>query len=268
MEKKKIRVKDIEVAYYESRTDGVPVLMIHGDSLSSDIFRAQFRGHLNKQFRLIALDLPGHGDSSHCTDVDKFYTFEGLLDILQAFIRKIYIENAFIIGHSLGGHLGIQLLDKIAWLKGIVILGTSPYIDADFFDKAFLNTAVLSLRFKKELTAEDIEMLADNYISNSGKQLVKDFFSRTDPAFRERLGKAYENNEIPNDISILENTDKPVAIFHGVDDKLVDLDFLRSLNIENLWKTDIQLIEKAGHCAQYENPGRFNQLLEYYLLAY
>jgi pimeloyl-ACP methyl ester carboxylesterase len=39
----------------------VPVLLIHGNSLSREVFRKQLGGALARKYRLVAFDLPGHG---------------------------------------------------------------------------------------------------------------------------------------------------------------------------------------------------------------
>jgi pimeloyl-ACP methyl ester carboxylesterase len=49
----------------EEAGDGdLPVLLIHGNSLSREVFRKQLGGALSRKYRLVAFDLPGHGESS------------------------------------------------------------------------------------------------------------------------------------------------------------------------------------------------------------
>ena len=56
----------------EEAGDGdLPVLLIHGNSLSREVFRNQLGGALSRKYRLVALDLPGHGESSDAVDASR-----------------------------------------------------------------------------------------------------------------------------------------------------------------------------------------------------
>src|SRR5262249_11096521 len=65
------------IAVEETRGNGPPVLLIHGNSSGRHVFRCQMMGPLARNFRLIALDLPGHGDSSDAPDPTHTYTLPG-----------------------------------------------------------------------------------------------------------------------------------------------------------------------------------------------
>ena len=52
------------IAGFESIGEGRPILLIHGNSSSSRIWQKQLQGPLGAKYRIIAIDLPGHGASS------------------------------------------------------------------------------------------------------------------------------------------------------------------------------------------------------------
>src|SRR6516164_2468281 len=52
------------IAAYESPGTGRAILLVHGNSSSSRIWQKQLEGPLGGKYRLIAIDLPGHGRSS------------------------------------------------------------------------------------------------------------------------------------------------------------------------------------------------------------
>ena len=63
----------------EEAGDGdLPVLLIHGNSLSREVFRKQLGGALSRKYRLVAFDLPGHGESGDALDASRTYTRPGL----------------------------------------------------------------------------------------------------------------------------------------------------------------------------------------------
>lgn len=89
----------ISMAYVPlGKPHGTPVVLIHGYT-DSDLDWAPLLPYLSKSFRLIVVDLRGHGESSkpECcyTRYDFAYDIKLLLD-------KLRVRRADIVGHSLG----------------------------------------------------------------------------------------------------------------------------------------------------------------------
>jgi pimeloyl-ACP methyl ester carboxylesterase len=68
------------LAIEESGQGNLPVLLIHGNSTSHDVFQHQLQSSLTDTHRLIAFDLPGHGRSSNASDPARTYTLPGFAD--------------------------------------------------------------------------------------------------------------------------------------------------------------------------------------------
>jgi pimeloyl-ACP methyl ester carboxylesterase len=68
MRTRKIDTPNGALAVHESAGQGPPVVLIHGNSSSSRVFSRQLDGPLGQRFRLIAVDLPGHGASDDAKD--------------------------------------------------------------------------------------------------------------------------------------------------------------------------------------------------------
>ena len=71
-----VRVLDGSIAV-RSRGTGRPIVFVHGNSCSSRAFEHQLAGALANAFRVIAFDLPGHGDSAPASDPARAYTLGG-----------------------------------------------------------------------------------------------------------------------------------------------------------------------------------------------
>lgn len=59
---------------------GPVVLLIHGNSSCKEVFRNQFDGDLGRRYRMIAMDLPGHGASEDARDTERGYTMPRYAD--------------------------------------------------------------------------------------------------------------------------------------------------------------------------------------------
>jgi pimeloyl-ACP methyl ester carboxylesterase len=94
------------LAVEESGHGEIPLVMIHGNSYSRGIFRHQLHSSLSANHRLIAFDLPGHGESSDAPDPERTYTVEGLADAVVELLGKLGIANAIVLGWSMGAYVG------------------------------------------------------------------------------------------------------------------------------------------------------------------
>jgi len=79
------------------------VVFIHGwlDNAASFIQVMQLMHTVQPNLHLVAIDLPGHGLSSH-KDPDNFYPFHDYVDDLYRFLHEIPATKRFLVGHSLG----------------------------------------------------------------------------------------------------------------------------------------------------------------------
>lgn len=89
------------------------LLLIHGNSSCREVFRHQLQGRICDSHRLVAFDLPGHGESSDAPDPLRSYTRSGLAE-------------AVVLGWSLGGHVGIEMTARFPGLRGLMVIGAPP----------------------------------------------------------------------------------------------------------------------------------------------
>src|SRR5215469_6903246 len=108
------------LAVEESGESGIPVLLIHGNSFCRGVFRNQMQGKIAKDRRLIAFDLPGHGQSSNAPDPQRTYTRPGLADAAIELLDKLGVAEAIVFGWSLGGHIGIEMIPRFPGMRGLM----------------------------------------------------------------------------------------------------------------------------------------------------
>lgn len=121
----KLKLDDGEIAYdYVNTGDAQPpILFMHG-ALG---VRGQFDG-LRRQFperSHIALDFPSHGDSSAMGGA---INSESLARNVLALLDALHVEKADIIGHSMGGYIGLVMAHGApARVHRVVTVGTKFY---------------------------------------------------------------------------------------------------------------------------------------------
>jgi esterase len=98
------------------------IILIHGLFGNLDNL-AMLRRELQSTFQVLSIDLPDHGKSSFS---EKF-SFSGYAEAIKELIIELGIENAALIGHSLGGKVAMQLaLTYPQRVTNLVILDIAP----------------------------------------------------------------------------------------------------------------------------------------------
>src|SRR5690348_2210585 len=106
------------IAGFESPGAGRPILLVHGNSSSCRIWQKQLQGPLGGKYRLIAIDLPGHGASSPAPDPEQGYSGPGYSAVIAALARELGLKDAVIVGWSLGGHAVLNAAGAIPTAAG------------------------------------------------------------------------------------------------------------------------------------------------------
>ncbi len=114
--------------HYSDHGKGTVIMLVHGYLETSEILES-FATRLSEKFRVIAVDLPGHGKS---TSGDKILTTELMASILAKLIRDLNIKKVFLTGHSLGGYITLAFAELFPdLLTGYCLLHSHPFSDDD-----------------------------------------------------------------------------------------------------------------------------------------
>jgi len=89
----------------EGHPAGPPILFIHGYCQSTFAWRKQFASDLTRDFRLIAFDLRGHGESDKPGAADAYTDSHLWADDVDAVVDALDLENVTLAGWSYGGYV-------------------------------------------------------------------------------------------------------------------------------------------------------------------
>jgi pimeloyl-ACP methyl ester carboxylesterase len=251
------------IAVYESRGSGAAVLLIHGNSADAEMFAPQLGDGFGDSHHVVALDLPGHGKSSVAADPETTYSLGGYASVVVEVVRRLQLARPVVVGWSLGGHIALEAAEYLLDAAGFFIYGTPPFGIPPPFDRAFLPNPNLPAAFSRTISEEQASIVADALVrpGADGPPLFRAAILNTDGRARALLGASLAAANYTNEVQIVANMRTPLAIAHGAEEQLVNLDYLQSLTIPSLWRGAIQLIADAGHSPHWEQPERFNALL-------
>ena len=102
--RQQLRVRDLNISYWDEGT-GQPIVLIHGLGGFLEYWAWVFP-QLIGQFRVIALDLPGFGESS--VPSSNQLHIPDAVELLHEFVAALNLKNPILVGHSLGGTLALK----------------------------------------------------------------------------------------------------------------------------------------------------------------
>ncbi len=82
---------------------GKPIVFIHGFSQSLLCWKKQLQSHMAKEFRLVAMDIRGHGWSEK--PIEEYDSPKNYADDIQAVIKTLKLRHPILVGWSRGGAL-------------------------------------------------------------------------------------------------------------------------------------------------------------------
>ena len=109
---------------------GRALVLLHGFPFSLDIWFANgFANALAKKFRVIAIDLPGHGKSECIGYVQKM---ERMADVVKDVMDEIGLRKYVVVGHSMGGYVALAFAEKYSDnLRGFCLFHSSALPDSE-----------------------------------------------------------------------------------------------------------------------------------------
>ena len=253
------------IAATDSGGPGAAVLLIHGNSACKEIFGRQFESRLAQRYRLIAFDLPGHGASDDAIDPLRTYSIPGYADVALEILQSLGVDHLAVLGWSLGGHVGIELLARDIDIAGLAITGTPPIgHNAADFAAGFRPQEHMDLTGKEAFSETDIQAYARE-TAGAPAAFLEAAVRRTDGRARRLMMEAAMAARGADQREVVSSSSVPVAVITGADEPFIDNDYLQSFPYRNLWDRKVHVIPQTGHAPFWERPQAFNPLFERFL---
>lgn len=250
------------------RSDQPTILFIHGHCTNKNFFEKQFKSPLFAKYRLIALDLPGYGESEPPQDPHKVYSFPGFADIVAEFIEKLDLKNLVIVGWSLGGHVALELTSRVPHLKGLLITGTPPIeVSLNGLSKGFkaLDPEIFECFGKENLSYKEAQLLAtvSGYDYSKEKEFLVEAILQTDEGAKTIYPRSIALGVGQNQAKIVKEWPQPIAVVAGEKEIAINNDYIiHEVEYKNLWEGKVHVIPKGGHAVFMDCPDEFNLILQ------
>ncbi|WP_320774326.1 alpha/beta hydrolase [Streptomyces sp. CRN 30] len=245
----------------EGTSPGTPLLFVHGNSSSRKVFHAQLADDFGPR-RLLALDLPGHGESDDATDPAAAYTQRGYAATITEFLGTLGVDRAVVVGWSLGGHIGLELIPLFPGLAGLVVTGTPP-VNRETLADGFL--PALGHAGAEHITPAQAAEFAGQISVTPPPAWVVDDVTRTDGRARRLMFESFAAGRDSDQKELVAVSPVPLAVIDGRDDPFINHAYVASLPYAALWRGAPTLLEGSRHASFLEAPAAYDDLLRAFL---
>ena len=227
--------------------EGPPLVFIHGLSDQAGSWHtiaSQFDEHT-----VIAVDLPGHGDSPYSNG--ELLSEASIMPLFVLLDQLIDDEQAVIVGNSLGGWIAMEYAlyhpEAIKRLVPVGSAGMEHDIDPTLLMPENRDDARRTIQTIFGDNPPPVPgFVLDHMVERAERSVVADVFDRHHEA-------RYLDDDLPD-------LDVPTELIWGTEDLIFPLDYAERLH-DKLARSRLHIIDGCGHSPQVGCPDEFAELL-------
>jgi pimeloyl-ACP methyl ester carboxylesterase len=220
---------------------------------------------LGRDFRVIAFDHPGFGDSEWDPS-GSAYTAEGFAADLEEFRKILKLDRLALVGHSFGGRVALAYAcSHPLWIRAVILVDSAPEIDPKGAFRARQYLARIPNKFSSieeamaffgpiypRYSEEQLRRRLELYLTAGAEE---GFRVKRDPAIGERYRQIVEGKTAASapDWASLRQAKCPVLVLRGERSDLVTPQVVKRMNLENP-TIEVTEIPEAGHLIPTECP--------------
>ncbi len=138
------------LSYIDEGIGPVAILLIHGFGEDNKVWMNQI-AFLSKQYRIIAPNLPGVHCKPLIIEANNTAEINNYVEVLHALMHDLHIDQYFIMGHSMGGYIGLAFADYYTnHVQGLGLIHSTTYADSEVKKESRLKIAAFLKDFGTE----------------------------------------------------------------------------------------------------------------------
>jgi 3-oxoadipate enol-lactonase len=252
------------VSYIDEGLFNAPtIILIHGFPLNKAMWNKQIE-ILKKNYRVIAYDIRGHGNSE---GGDSDFSIELFVNDLLILMNALKIDKTILCGFSMGGYIALKAIEDHPERFNALLLSDTNCTD--------------DIPEAKEKRMKAIERIKDKGLEQYAEESLKKLFAPI--SFSKHVEKIAHVKEMimktskqslfktlhalaerSETCSKLHQIKVPVLVMAGKEDEIAPPDVALSMH-KKIKGSFIHVIDHAGHLSNMENSREFNNRLTEFL---
>lgn len=229
---------------YRVSGQGPCIVFLHGFLESARIWRA-FAYKLSSRFKVIRINLPGHGGSSV---FKKPHTMELMAQAVHAVLEQEKVDQMLLVGHSMGGYVSLAFAEK--WpgmLNGLILFSSFSFPDSPE-RKIERDRAIQAAEAHKMKYVSSV--VPNLFFERNGNKAAKKIYKLVRLASnqpKEGIVAAIKGMKARRDrMDVLQNVRYPVLFITGTHDPLIPLKKVEEMQ-QNTPGSTIHVLNDCGH---------------------
>lgn len=250
---------------YKVFGEGDPVLILHGMFGTLDNWQTIAK-KLAKHFMVFIIDLRNHGRSPHSDE----FNYAIMANDVREFMESNWIYEAYVVGHSMGGKVAMQLASENPdMVQKLVLVDIAPKVYVGNHQSIF--EALFSLDLDQLESRKEADELLQEKIDSYG---VRQFILKNLSINKETQGYEWKMNlpviyaayqEVLGKGDLSTPFENPTLFIKGAQSDYILPEEFESYK-EYFPNASLKTIEKAGHWVHAEQPKLFLEVLTNFLL--
>lgn len=260
----RIRVNGISMNFVDQGS-GMPVLLVHGFPFSHEMWKFQI-DELSLNYRVIAPDLRGYGDSEFVTD--PVASMDLFADDLSQLLKALHVtEPVIFCGLSMGGYIAWSFFRRHReQLRGLILCDTRAAADAEDVKERRQKLARIVL---EQGTVPIAEAMLPNLFADETLQKNESCVQQIKTRIIETAAETISAGSLamaarPDSTPLLSSIDLPTSVVVGVHDKLTSVEEMQQL-ADGIPEAEFAVLPEAGHLPPLENPTGTNEVIQTFL---
>jgi len=238
-----------KIIRYSLQGYGNTIVLLHGFMESIEIWN-DFSDTLKNDFRILCVELPGHGKSDN---IALIHSMQLISNVVKQITDSLNINEFVIIGHSMGGYVSLQIAESYPErVKGLGLFHSHALADSDDAKANRDRACEIVKQSRKIFISQFIpDLFAPENISKFDKE-IKELQSHVIDMSSEAIIAAQQGMKQRTDkLNVLILLKKPILFILGKNDSRVNIQQVMAQAILPD-HTDI-LITDAGHMGYIES---------------
>lgn len=239
-----------------SGTEAETLILIHGYLSSTFSFR-RLIPYLTQHYAIIAVDLPGFGQSEKPKSF--IYSLANYGKLILSLLHKYQLQQVVLVGHSMGGQVALQAAKQAPHLvKKLVLLASSGYLQPFSRRLVALSyipffTSFVRRMFKRKDAREVIHKVVFDSAIIDDHMVVTYTHPMADKAFFRSLVGLLRNHGGDLPAEQLAQIQTPALLIWGKEDHIVPPHIGERLD-SDLPRSTLKIYEQTGHLVPEERP--------------
>ena len=234
---------------YKVEGQGPVIVFLHGHMESAKIWK-QYSSKLSNRFRVIRINLPGHGKSSVFGEV---HSMELMADTVRAVLEAEKVDKALLVGHSMGGYVALAFAETFPdKVRGLVLFSSISFADT----KERQNDRERAIKAADAHKMKYITSVIPNlFFERSGAKASKRIFKLVKIAAKQPkegiIAAIRGMRDRADRTKMLKNAKYPILFIAGQDDFLIPLERIEEMH-RQVPNAKLVVIEQCGHAGFIE----------------